>query len=456
LAALGQDSVESDVQTTTDETAESSDAVETAVQTAETAETGPHSGPYDEQPEPAADAYVFCFWGAAPVAAALTALVLALTLWGDGLRRARVQSLWIAARNLDDKSAPEDRGQRLALLEAAANLAPNNAGVQVELAETQLALFQQQEARWNRSRTATETTQFLLAFGPPAATALVPPAWAVPSGWTGSIAWETAVAAEKKQAFQRHMVPALQRYLLARDLCPLLSKPQIRLAASVPYLAKADPALAYVDRAKRVVTNDPDLLFLFGVQEILLGQKEQAIDSWHRSLALSDRNVDAVLQLGRGALTAREWAERVLPEKPDVLLAAAVRLYPQAGAVEERRPLLEKALQVMKVQRLSLKAENFYVEAQIHQNLGQTADALKAYQKAVSLVPRQSVWRLAYARLLHADGKDVDATRELITVLQYEPGQPEARALLVQIDRTNEKLLPRDDSSGKTEPRVPQ
>jgi O-antigen ligase/tetratricopeptide (TPR) repeat protein len=459
LAALGQDAVGAAVQATTAESAETPDPVESAVQTAETAETGPHSGPYGDRPdpEPAPDAYVFRFWGAAPLAAAMTALVLALTLWGDGLRRARVQSLWIAARNLDDKTAQE-RQQRLALLEAAANMAPNNAGVQVELAEAQLAIFQQQDGQWSRSRTATEVSQFVLSFSPSAASAFVPPVWAVPSGLTGSLAWETAVAAEKKEAFRRHMVPALQRYLLARDLCPLLSKPQIRLAASVPYLAKADPALAYVDRAKRVVTNDPDLLFLFGVQEILLGQKERAIDSWHRSLALSDRNVEAVLQLGRGALTSREFAERVLPEKPEILLAAALRLYPQTSATEERRPLLEKALVLMKAQGPSLRAENFYVQAQVHQYLGQIADALKAYQKAVSLAPRQSVWRLAYARLLRADGKDTEATRELYTILQYEPRHPEARALLVEIDRSNEKLLPRDDSSRKAEPgpRVPQ
>jgi tetratricopeptide (TPR) repeat protein len=415
------------------------------------------AAPHSELPGDQPDAYMFRFWGAAPVAAALTALVLALTLWGDGLRRARVQSLWIAARNLDDKTAPEERQQRLALLEAAANMGPNNAGVQVELAEAQLAIFQQQDGQWSKARTATEMTQFILAFSPPAAPGFVAPAWALPSGWTGSITWETAVASEKKEAFRKHMVPALQRYLLARDLCPLLSKPQIRLAASVPYLAKADPALAYVNRAKRVVTNDPDLLFLFGVQEILLGQRERAIDSWHRSLALSDRNVEAVLQLGKGALTPSEWAERVLPEKPEVLLAAAVRLYPQAGAMEERRPLLEKSLVLMKAQGPSLKAENFYVQAQIHQHLGQTVDALKAYQKAVSLVPRQSVWRLAYARLLHADGKEAEATRELYTILEYQPHHPEARALLVEIDRANEKLLPRDDSAAtNAEPRVPR
>jgi O-antigen ligase/tetratricopeptide (TPR) repeat protein len=417
------------------------------------------SEPEPEAPtpsEPPADAYVFRFWGAAPLAAALTALVLGATLWGDGWRRAWVHSKRIQAHALDEKTTPEERQQRLDLLEAAANLAPNNAGAQVELAEAQLAMFQQQEAQWSRARIATEVTQFVLAFSPTAATALVPPAGALPSGLTGSLAWETAIAAEKKQAFRRHMVPALQRYLLARDLCPLLSKPQIRLAASVPYLAKADPALAYVDRAKRVVTNDPDLLFLFGVQEILLGQKDRAMDSWHRSLNISDRNVEAVLQLGRGALSSKDFAERVLPEKPEILLSAALRLYPQAGAVEERRPLLEKALVLMKAQGFSLKPEHFYLQAQIHENLGQTADALRAYQKAVSLQSRQITWRLAYARLLHADGKEAEATRELYTILEYEPHHREARALLVEIDRSNEKLFPRDDSPTNAEPRVPQ
>lgn len=49
--------------------------------------------------------------------------------------------------------------------------------------------------------------------------------------------------------------------------------------ASANTLAQADPILAYLERTKRLITNDPDLWFLFGVQEVALGRKTRA---WER------------------------------------------------------------------------------------------------------------------------------------------------------------------------------
>ncbi len=48
----------------------------------------------------------------------------------------------------------------------------------------------------------------------------------------------------------RFVLPALRHYREARDLCPLLPGPQVRLASLVDYFERADPRRLYLDRAK--------------------------------------------------------------------------------------------------------------------------------------------------------------------------------------------------------------
>jgi tetratricopeptide (TPR) repeat protein len=273
----------------------------------------------------------------------------------------------------------------------------------------------------------------LLSLAPPGAPVFAPPLDVVASQWCTRAAWESAAKEEKKQYFEQQLVPALRYHLLARDLCPLMAKPQIRLAGWTPYFVKADPALAYLDRAKRVVTNDPELYFLFGTQEILLGQKERAAQSWRRTLELDDKNLKLMLELGRTTLSPGDWADAVLPDRPQLLVAAALYLYPRPDQQIHRQPILEKALGLIQAQTSWRDGQSFYLEALAHRHLGQVDKALTAYGEAVTMEPRRPAWRLEYATLLHAEGHPAEARRELYRILTDEPGFRPARDLLLSL-----------------------
>lgn len=86
----------------------------------------------------------------------------------------------------------------------------------------------------------------------------------------------------------------------------------MRQTLPVPTRAK------YLDRAKRIVTNDVELWFIFGLLELLDGDRERAAQSWHRSLELSDRYLPNILDLGKPTLGPRVLAEQVLPDRPQL------------------------------------------------------------------------------------------------------------------------------------------
>src|SRR5205823_3573941 len=93
-------------------------------------------------------------------------------------------------------------------------------------------------------------------------------------------------------------------------------------------LARAEPRNVYLERAKRLAPADALLWYLYGLDELVHGRSEQAWRSWRRSLELSDRHRPAILDLGARKLAPDELVRRVVPDRPDVLLAAASYLYP--------------------------------------------------------------------------------------------------------------------------------
>jgi O-antigen ligase len=240
-----------------------------------------------------------------------------------------------------------------------------------------------------------------------------------------------ALAGAYYQAFQeesdsRYAGPALRHYLRARDSCPLLLVPQMRLADLRDHLDGGDPRRAYLERATRLRPSDAEIWYLAGAQELLDGEPDRAWASWRRSLECSEAFLGEIVHGGSSTLGPGAAACGAFPDRPDLLYRAALTIDPGPA----REAFLTRALALLKDQPGARQAKELHLEAQVRGALGQPAEALDAYRAALTRDPLQAGWRFEYARLLYQQERWGEAERELRVVLREQPGNKEAQDLL--------------------------
>jgi tetratricopeptide (TPR) repeat protein len=438
--------------------------------------------------------YTLRLGGLAPLLAAAAAASLGLVLCGEGLKAHLVQRCRAAAADArQDEDDPDRRERAIAYLEQALAFAPEDASLRDELGRAHLEAI---EAARQDSETASQvrdllhqvTLPALLEAQEPFLSALVrvaAPADAavgMPHG---------LLQGREDEAFRRHLVPGLRNCLLARDLCPLLSRPQVQLATYADRLAAGDKRIDYLRRATTLVPYDPELWFLSGVENLLDEQYDEAWADWRRSLELSPARLAPIVHACAPLLRSQEVMERVLPDKPELLYAAAVELYPDleekglpavdlagrrpdywaarlvltsagvsAGAaapplfaqelaygylpMREREPYLTRALGLLEQPPGPVEAKDFHTRAQVQWALWQPGAAEASYREALAREGLNPEWRYEYARLLHQLGKLKEARRELLIVLSLPLHPPEARQLLEEV--TLERAISQDVS----------
>jgi tetratricopeptide (TPR) repeat protein len=226
------------------------------------------------------------------------------------------------------------------------------------------------------------------------------------------------------------LLPALRHYRRARDLCPLLPVPQVRLATFAEYFTRAEPRQTYLDRVKRLRPSDPELWYLVGVQEFRDGDTARAWRSWRHSLEGSDRRLADVLVRIAPLPDAAASLVETLPERADYFYQAAMKLPPEKNA-PGRALLLEKALKLVPAN--SPKGADWQIKAAIHQALGQTDEALSAYRTAVAREPDRAEWRLEYAKVLRKKGHLKEAREEAMRVVRERKDLKEAEDLYNEV-----------------------
>jgi O-antigen ligase/tetratricopeptide (TPR) repeat protein len=321
--------------------------------------------------------------GPGAILAAGTALVLAFVLSAEGWRAEQVQRLRMTAFGLD----PADGAERIALLTTAANLAPYSARLQVELGQAHQDVF---AARCQERA--------------------------------------------ERDATRASLTAALRHYLRARDLCPLLAKPHVELAAHVNALEQADERAAYLERAKFLVPAEPDLWYWCGVLELVDGRPDEAWQSWRHSLGLFDVYAPEILDASSRFLGAEQVRDVVLPDQPRLLVKAALRLYPGPNQAEVRKGFFEKALGLLDTGPPP-EAEDLRLKAFLLETLGRPDEALTAYRAALIRMPLQTAWRYDFARLLAEQGQFSEARREVLSVLAREPNYRQAQELRATVER---------------------
>jgi O-antigen ligase/tetratricopeptide (TPR) repeat protein len=330
-----------------------------------------------------------------------------------------------AGAALRGPSADYDRAARL--LADAIGAAPDNAEVRCDLG--QLCL----DARREILDGQRDAVRLAVAAGAPASAEPYAVAAAV-------LAWpdvrEPAAAAH--DTFGRLLVPGLRHLAEARQLCPVLPAPHLRFAAHAAELVRADPPTVYLLRARRLLPLDSDLWYVVGVQELRDGLTRQAWSSWRRSLELSDRRFDDVMTQVLAGHTGgvADAVGEVVPDDPDLLVRAALRLDPggDAAAGGTARPLLERGLAVLSARPDARSAAVERLRARIHWLLGHDDEALGAYEAALSEAPNRLDWRQEYAGVL-VEQERWDRAADELKIIIARAADAEAAAALKRVER---------------------
>ncbi len=398
-----------------------------------------HAGPVPEQGLVFAIAaddpryYHLRFFGLAPLLGGAAILLLALLLGSEAWRRQHFEGLRDQARDLDKKKDLPSIEERIALLEKARRFAPDHARLNLETGRAYLDAYAHRIAEIDQSRAAAGYAQLILSANPLAAPPAALPPVALAPRLVGTPAWEKPFDPERAKANRAWLYPALLHFVHARDVCPLLAEPNIRIASYRPHFVKADPRSAYLARAKLLIANDPSLYFLIGVEEFIDGDRDQACASWRKSLERGEGFLKPILQIVKRSGKADELLNKAMPDRPDLLLASALLLFPDDEA-ENRVPLLERAVRLTEPKPGERLAGPMLVtRGRILVKLDRPREAELAYRQALAREPRQVDWLLELAVVLAEQGKYSESRTELHYLLTLQPQHAKAHELLNQV-----------------------
>ena len=236
-------------------------------------------------------------------------------------------------------------------------------------------------------------------------------------------------SAERPRIVQQHYGAALRHLLLARDLCPLLPVPHVRIAANRDSFSHADGRGAYLARAKFLDPSDPELWYLCGLQELSDGHEDEAWASWRQSLELSRRFLQKIVDQSAAKLGADGMLRRLLPDDPAVLLSVALYAYPRRQETAIQQPFFVKGLALLESRGSSLPPGDWVLKANLCALLNKPAEAIEALQTALTLRPGETAWRFQLATFLHQQQRDKEALYEVRLLLDREPAHPGALEL---------------------------
>jgi hypothetical protein len=218
----------------------------------------------------AADAEaVFSLGGIAPALGTLALLLVGLVLVAESWRADRVEKWRFAAHRLQGQLGTESQHQ-VAFLEAAARLAPESAVIQAELGQAHFDAWEQGLQRRYRRDRVCEAALLLSATPLPSWSSGPDPILVQLLGRLPALpALDELTRAEEDLLARAHLVPALKHFLQARDLCPLLVRPHLRLGTHTHVLKQTDTPAAYLGRAEWLSPFDPELRQLREFQNVV-------------------------------------------------------------------------------------------------------------------------------------------------------------------------------------------
>ena len=336
-------------------------------------------------------------WHAVAIASLLAVAMLLLT--ADARQRYLGDAYLRAGMETGRSMRPEVNRHRIALLEASVAADPRNPDAFFQLAQAHL------DAAVDLEPTPAEAIA-----GP------VLPRRARPER-------------DSPVMIEAHILPALRALRTARALCPLVAEVHARLGLLAGYCTQSEPALVHLERAKRILKNDPDIWYACGVEAAHSGDRAGAIAQWKQSLELSPRALRPILRAARATHSPDEILGELLPDDPIILVAVADDLYPDRRAERTLRlPFLTKAADG---ERSNATADQWIAVAKARGELERVADARAAWGRAIALDGDCADARDGLARLLEREELYADALPQLEWLASRRPGDGDAKLRLI-------------------------
>lgn len=377
-------------------------------------------------------------WGGlVPLLGALMCVAFAWLFVQAGWRRHQTELLRLAAFREGQSTLPDRQNRQIAYLEAAVAQSPDDVELRTEVGEVYLETFRtRKEAREQEQQRITYAESAFLGPGAMLPLGVLNVAPVRVAGWLTLARVRGFSQAPEEERARNELLPALRHCLKGRACCPVSPGPYLGLAAEATLLPLGVPSATYLSQVRQLAPCDPLLLYYCGLQELRNGQKEEAWQSWRDCLEISDRYLSAILTHSSKLLPVEEVIEKILPEQPLLLWAAAKSLFPQADADPERAPFLQKTLELLTAKTTALSNEELLTKARVQKALQQSQESVASYRELLLRDPFRPEWRWELAQYLYAQGQFPQSLKELEIVLAQEPNHPQAGPLWTKIKRS--------------------
>ena len=189
--------------------------------------------------------------------------------------------------------------------------------------------------------------------------------------------------------------PGLRAARDARTACPLNSRAHQYLGMFGEGFAKAEPAAAHFERAKKLLSVDPLIWYKTGQDAYDRGDYPAAWANWRGALARGAEYQPPILRQALAKLSVDEFRAEVLPDDPAAVLAAMTALYPNKETQRsERQPFLEKAAALAERSDLTVPQLRAVVEAEVE--LGNEAREAAAWVRLLKAAPKNQAARAEF------------------------------------------------------------
>lgn len=216
---------------------------------------------------------------------------------------------------------------------------------------------------------------------------------------------------------EAELVAADRALRKARRAAPILPGVHLKLAETCLVSEPLEAVPGHLARALELAPQAPNFQFLAGLYDLYGDRLDDASARWRRAIELApDRQLVPVVSIALDVLDLNRVIEKVIPTAPQLQLDAATRLKGAGIRFETlRRTLLERA--EVALDRNDRTPEEHLLYGRVLRASGREAEAIPAYEAALSARRYEREWRLEFATVLTEIGELDRAQRELDRVV---------------------------------------